>query len=212
MAAFAPIGEAIIPMFQTLAEIISPIASLFSWISEYTSGLGEKVSAMIGPLGVVGKILKGIASIAIIFAAYKAFASLASFPFVGAALGAIAAGAVLAAGFGFLSSIQVGDVMSPADGKTQISTKEGGLLELSDNDDVMAAPGLFDRLKNRRRERAFSRAEMNLAPLLQKMDTLIAATKGKQVLVADGRQLASTTANQQEVSLKNQFGLNSAIS
>ena len=212
MAAFAPIGEAIIPMFQTLAEILAPIGSLFSWISEYTSGLGEKVSAMIGPLGVVGKILKGIASIAIIFAAYKAFASLASIPFVGAALGAIAAGAVLAAGFGFLSSIQVGDVMSPADGKTQISTKEGGLLELSSNDDVMAAPGLFDRMKSRREQRAFSRAEMNLAPLLQKMDTLIAATKGKQVLVADGRQLASTTATQQEVSLKNQFGLNSAIS
>ena len=102
--------------------------------------------------------------------------------------------------------------MSPADGKTQISTKEGGLLELSSNDDVMAAPGLFDRMKSRREQRAFSRAEMNLAPLLQKMDTLIAATKGKQVLVADGRQLASTTATQQEVSLKNQFGLNSAIS
>lgn len=37
---------------------------------------------------------------------------------------------------------KAGDVYSPADGKTQISTKEGGLFELSPNDDVLAAPGL----------------------------------------------------------------------
>jgi hypothetical protein len=33
--------------------------------------------------------------------------------------------------------------MSPSKGKTQISTKEGGLFELSKNDDVIAAPGLL---------------------------------------------------------------------
>ena len=31
--------------------------------------------------------------------------------------------------------------MSPADGKTRVSTKEGGLFELSPNDDLIAAPG-----------------------------------------------------------------------
>jgi hypothetical protein len=35
----------------------------------------------------------------------------------------------------------VGDMNSPADGKTQVSTKEGGLFELSPNDDLVAAPG-----------------------------------------------------------------------
>lgn len=35
-----------------------------------------------------------------------------------------------------------GDMISPADGKTQVSTKEGGLFELSSNDDVLAGPGL----------------------------------------------------------------------
>jgi hypothetical protein len=35
-----------------------------------------------------------------------------------------------------------GDMFSPADGRTQISTKEGGLFQLSKNDDVIAAPGL----------------------------------------------------------------------
>ena len=42
---------------------------------------------------------------------------------------------------------KAGDVMSPADGKTQISTKEGGLFELSKNDDVAAGPGILDKLK-----------------------------------------------------------------
>jgi hypothetical protein len=41
-----------------------------------------------------------------------------------------------------------GDVMSPAKGKTQISTKEGGLYNLSKNDDVMAAPNLMGSMNN----------------------------------------------------------------
>jgi hypothetical protein len=54
-------------------------------------------------------------------------------------VGGIAAALVLSAGFGALS--KVGDVNSPADGKTQVSTKEGGLFELSKNDDFVAFPG-----------------------------------------------------------------------
>ena len=38
--------------------------------------------------------------------------------------------------------------MSPAKGKTMVSTKEGGLFELSPNDDVVAAPGAADKMKN----------------------------------------------------------------
>jgi hypothetical protein len=40
----------------------------------------------------------------------------------------------------------VGDVMSPANGRTQISTKEGGLLNLSPNDDLVAAPNAIENL------------------------------------------------------------------
>ena len=45
-----------------------------------------------------------------------------------------------------------GDLKSPAKGRTQISTKEGGIFNLSKNDDVLAGPGLAkesaDRLKD----------------------------------------------------------------
>ena len=41
-----------------------------------------------------------------------------------------------------LSAAPAGDIISPAKGKTMVSPKEGGLFELSKNDDLMAAPGL----------------------------------------------------------------------
>ena len=54
---------------------------------------------------------------------------------IGLGMGTLAAGAITKFG-------TAGDVFSPADGKTQVSTKEGGLYELSKNDDFMAGPGI----------------------------------------------------------------------
>ena len=60
---------------------------------------------------------------------------------IGLGMGTLAAGAI--------TKFQTaGDVMSPAKGKTQISTKEGGLYNLSKNDDVMAAPNLIGSMNN----------------------------------------------------------------
>ncbi|MBT5758053.1 MAG: hypothetical protein HOI55_00205, partial [Candidatus Marinimicrobia bacterium] len=60
---------------------------------------------------------------------------------IGLGMGTLAAGAI--------TKFQTaGDVMSPAKGKTQISTKEGGLYNLSKNDDVMAAPNLMGSMNN----------------------------------------------------------------
>lgn len=69
-------------------------------------------------------------------------------------IGTAIALAAAAGGIAYLHSVtkKAGDVMSPADGKTRISTKEGGLFELSKNDDVIAAPNL---LGNRGGERNF---------------------------------------------------------
>jgi hypothetical protein len=40
------------------------------------------------------------------------------------------------------SAMSAGDMISEAKGKTMVSTKEGGLFELSKNDDLLAGPGL----------------------------------------------------------------------
>ncbi len=72
--------------------------------------------------------------------AMKAYQALGGFPVVGPILGAAAAAGAFMLGKSYMQ--KAGDVMSPADGKTRISTKEGGLFELSKNDDLMAGPGI----------------------------------------------------------------------
>ena len=65
------------------------------------------------------------------------------------AIAAIAAAPFILGGLvtSIMSATRVGDVDSPAKGKTQVSTKEGSLFELSPKDDFAAAPGLLDALK-----------------------------------------------------------------
>ena len=63
-----------------------------------------------------------------------------------AAVIALAAGATA---YAFLGAKKAGDVSSPADGKTKISTKEGGIFELSKNDDLAAGPGIIDQLNKK---------------------------------------------------------------
>jgi hypothetical protein len=47
---------------------------------------------------------------------------------------------------GLLGKKKKQEAMATAVGKTQVSTKEGGLFELSKNDDLVAAPGLINKL------------------------------------------------------------------
>ena len=150
--AFAPFAKQILPILDMVVDTVTVLAfpfiqigKLISYIGEQASKLGSYFSEALGPLGTFGKILKYIAGLGVIAAAYAAFTSIAGFvPIVGPILGAAAAAAVLAAGFGVLNSI--GDMASPADGRTQVSTKEGGLFELSPNDDIAAGPGILDSI------------------------------------------------------------------
>ena len=130
---------------STALNLIGYIVKPIEWISSLAELIGEKFGKWSEALGPFSFILKGIAGIAILIAAYGAFAALAWIPVVGPILGAAAAVAVMAKGFSALSSQKAGDMISPADGKTQVSTKEGGLFELSKNDDLLAGPGLADK-------------------------------------------------------------------
>jgi len=76
------------------------------------------------------------AAINVVQGAWKSYGAV---PIVG---GVLAAAATIA-GIAYLANVAkpAADINSPADGKTQISTKEGGLFELSKNDDIVAFPG-----------------------------------------------------------------------
>ena len=100
---------------------------------------------MIGP---VGKGLKALASVAIILGAYLAYGALAALPVVGPVLGFAAAAAVLAAGFGVLSSIPTADDMFSMGGTAsgygdRVLTSPKGSIALNNQDDVVAGTNLM---------------------------------------------------------------------
>ena len=104
--------------------------------------------------------------------------------------------------------MKVGDMSSKADGKTQVSTKEGGLFELSPNDDFAAAPGLVDRLNNpgtdligNNKKPTSSGGGSSDASLISEMRSLINEfrnSNNKSINVAvnvDGKQVATAAGN-----------------
>lgn len=125
-------------LFTDAVTVFSPILDIFSSLADL---LGESKVAMtafkIASAGAVGA--------AAALAAYNIIGSFAKIPFgVGWPLG-IAAVATMGLSVASQSKAAkaeaVGDLNSPATGKTVVSTKEGGLFELSSNDDLVAAPG-----------------------------------------------------------------------
>ena len=97
--------------------------------------------------------------------------SAAQTPFVGAAL-AVAAVATMTALMTALyssSTKPVGDARIPATGKAMISTREGELFELSNNDDILAGPGINKAIDGQ--------GGGNTAILEQKLDTMISVMR-----------------------------------
>jgi hypothetical protein len=128
----SPIVDILQPALMGINMVLGAIGNAFSFI-------GEKVSAIIGPLGTVGKILKYVAGLAVVYAAYKAYASLATLPIVGVPLGIAAAAAVTTAGFGMLNSIK--DGMIGPDGGLIVSG-EKGTYQLDKDDTIVAGTDL----------------------------------------------------------------------
>jgi hypothetical protein len=123
-------------------DVVTLITMPFKFIYDMTSYIGEVFGGWLDKLGVVGKLLKGIAGAAIIYAAYAAYGSLSAIPVVGPVLGASAAAAITAAGFGLLNSNKADDLMSEGGyGKRTLLAPEGA-FKLNDNDTVIAGTNL----------------------------------------------------------------------
>jgi hypothetical protein len=123
-------------MFQNLVE---PMVGMAKSAAEFLISLDESIG--------IGNALKGILAFlaikSIITGIGAIYATFAQIPLgIGIPLG-------VAAVYGMLATINsIGDMDSPAKGKTRVSTKEGELFELSPNDDFVAAPGISDALNN----------------------------------------------------------------
>ena len=150
--AFMEMGKALMPVLQTVTKIaefaaqnlklIGATIGLYGVIN--TLLLAQKIQKAAGNKEDIKSLLLGKSKLAQLAAQAVAFALSNPLPAliglgVAATVGAIAYNAISKAG----------DINSPADGKTQISTKEGGLFELSPNDDIVAAPGASAALAGR---------------------------------------------------------------
>ena len=128
---------------------------------------------------------------AIIYAAYKAYASLATIPIIGVGLGIAAAAAITTAGFGLLS--KVGDLgIDPNGGPVVSSPREGGLFQGTKNDGLMMAPGIGTKGVG-------SGAGVDTA-------AIVAAIRETKDVYMDGRRVTSRVASSVEKSSKNQYG------
>ena len=125
-AAAQKFQEALIPMAE---KVMPAISKLFDFMGKNINGIVLAVKILV-PLMLAYKAATIAASIAQIAGA--------SALTMGVAAG-IAAGAVALFSGLFMS---IGDGIFPADGKGMISPKEGGLFQVSDNDDIVVGPKL----------------------------------------------------------------------
>ena len=142
---FVSVAEPILAIGMALTPVIEAIGFLVSGIMSISGVVGKALGSM-KEMGAGGVILGGILAA---LAAAAAFAALSFIPVVGPALG-IAAGLAIVGAYAKAvtdtKAKKAGDMFSAAKGKTMVSPAEGGLFELSDNDDFAAAPGLGQML------------------------------------------------------------------
>jgi hypothetical protein len=137
----ATIGSVLTPLLEALIPIMDLILFPVKLIAEGFKFLSDNLAIAI-PLATA----LGIAFLpAIVGALMTAVGAIMStFSLIPLGLGIPLGIAAVAGMYSMATKAKsIGDIASPADGKTQVSTKEGGLFELSPNDDIVAAPGLL---------------------------------------------------------------------
>jgi hypothetical protein len=119
----------------SLVNLISGVVSFATRLAPIFKAVAVALTPILGILTVMWVRTQAIAIMASIKTAFETFGAV---PVVGFGLALAAA----AAGAAYINSQPkpAGDMYSPADGKTQVSTKEGGLFELSKNDSLYAFP------------------------------------------------------------------------
>lgn len=141
----AAVGEGLLPLMEALAPIVTTLGNVFGGIFNALNSVPGLFPAIIGGLTTMYILSKKTALLKMKEAIASIFAGNSKL----GPIGLIAAGAGIAALLAALGSAKVseaGDLMSPANGRTQVSTKEGGLLNLSPNDDLVAAPNAISTL------------------------------------------------------------------
>jgi len=153
-------------------------------LAEMMAGLLDNSAALYGIMTAIAaisftKLIVGLAAAAaesgLLAISTATWSSILSF----GAAAIIAVGAIAAVAAAMKSGQQdiepAGDMFS-SKGKTIVSTKEGGLFSLSDNDDLAVAPGIGDMI-NRSQNPSTTVVQQDNSALLSAVNTLITETK-----------------------------------
>jgi len=159
---FVAMAEPILAVGNALMPIVEIAGFIVTGMMKVSTAVGNAIGTL-KELGVVGKIVGGIAAV---LASMLAYSALAPIPIVGPVLGFAAAAAVMTAFFKATSdSKKAGDMFS-SKGKTMVSPAEGGLFELSPNDEFAAAPKLGQMLGGNQNQTTFQQDTSKMERLL----------------------------------------------
>ena len=153
----ASLGTALLPLMEGLAPLVTMIAESLGFVFKVLNFIPGVFPAIIAGLTAMWLMTMKVAIAAKMAAIAKVWSAYGAMPFIGVALAAGVVGALISS---VAKAKSVGDVMSPANGRTQISTKEGELLNLSPNDDLVAAPNAIENLN-----RASDAGKLSLLPM-----------------------------------------------
>ena len=203
------IGSVLTPLLEGLMPILSLLALPVQAIAEGFRLTGDFLKENI-PLLTTLSVIAGIYyAKSIAGAVAKIWSSIVGF------LGPFGIPVAIAASIGAISMAKnamssAGDMFSPADGKTQVSTKEGGLFELSPNDDLIAAPGAGKALNGES-----GGGGINLSALAAPIQAMVNEVKalradlaaGKIAVYMDAQKVTNGVSKTVDQSTRNSYNL-----
>ena len=222
-----PVFDALAKVIYFISDVLGGIANIITTIFSPTESFGklfEKMGPWVSGIAVAltiagtaiaaqlvpGLIRAGMAAAAQLPAMISlAVAAITSASAATLGIGAVAiVGGIAAAVMAMKSAQKVGDVMAPADGKTRISTKEGGLLELSKNDDLIAAPGAASALSGGQSSPIASSNNSMIGALINEFRGVRADMAGGKIGVyMDNDKVTANVTRTAERSTRNNFAL-----
>jgi len=222
----SPLVDLVTNVLPLINLILTPALITIRYIGDSISGWLTMFDGGLNRLTTMQKIV-GFIGTAIIawkagMMAYNAYQAIAAALTASTAAGAMTAASALTLGLGLATIIggiimgvgamksaskdaansakSVGDMYSPANGKTQVSTKEGGLFDLSPNDSLFAFPESKIKSNTNRSSSPSTNTSQDLSPLLEEMRAMrqeTAKSNNKPIIVEnsmDGSKFGTSVA------------------
>jgi hypothetical protein len=148
----AKMTELLAGPLQLLTSMLDNSVILYGIMGSITTIIAvQMVKGLVDSVKLIGSAVKAARSLALVergVAITKAWSAAMSGPtaLLTGGIAGLAIGAALTAAI--IAATKIGDGAFPANGKSMVSTREGGLYETSKNDDIAVGPGIINKLNS----------------------------------------------------------------